>query len=518
MQSKSIFILSLIFFVFCSCAKENQRPNILFIIADDISRTSMGVYGCNYIETPNFDRIANEGVLFTNAYVTNPKCAPARACLLTGRYSWQLEEAANHQPVVPSKWKFYPDLLEASGYWIGFTGKGWGPGKYYGEHNPAGWEFNEIKLKPPYTGISDKNYVANFDSFLEKNTDGKPFCFWLGTHEAHRSFEKDSYKKENADLSKVEVQKFYPDNDLIRGDLADYGVEVEYHDMIIGKAVESLEKRGLLDNTLIVVTSDHGMPFPRVKGQIYEEGFHVAFAARWGDKIKAGRVVTDFINFPDVAPTFLELAGVEKDAQITGESFLDVLLSDKSGRIDTSRNFAVLGKERHDLGRMEGNQHSVGYPARAIRTDQYFYVHNYKPHRWPSGDPEYNYMNCDGSPTKTYLTELSETDNDYPYYLSAFGKRPADALYDIKKDPDCVINLAELPEHKEIIEELRIKMNAGLTLQEDPRVLGNGDIFDYYPHRDDPRLQKLYKDKYYNMWDKFYETYGEHSVPLPPNN
>ena len=202
MRLKSVIILFMVVSGLLSCAnKEVNRPNILFIIADDISRTSMGVYGCNYIKTPNFDRIANEGVLFTNAYVTNPKCAPARACLLTGRYSWQLEEAANHQPVIPPKWKFYPDLLEASGYMIGYTGKGWAPGIYYGEHNPAGWGYNDIKLEPPYSGISEKDYAANFESFLDQNSEARPFCFWLGTHEAHRSFEKDSYIKENADLS-----------------------------------------------------------------------------------------------------------------------------------------------------------------------------------------------------------------------------------------------------------------------------------------------------------------------------
>jgi arylsulfatase A-like enzyme len=516
MKTKSTFLLMLLAILLCSCNNVTERPNILLIVADDISRTSMSAYGCTYIETPNFDRIASEGVLFTNAYVTNPKCAPARACLLTGRYSWQLEEAANHQPVVPPKWRFYPDLLEAVGYVTGFTGKGWGPGKYYGEHNPAGWEYNELKLDPPYTGIRDKDYAGNFEAFLDKNTEGKPFCFWLGTHEAHRKFEKDSYRKENMELSQVQVQDFFPDNELIRGDLADYAVEVEYHDKTIGMALKALEERDLLENTLVIVTSDHGMPFPRVKGQIYDEGFHVAFAARWRDKIKPGRVVTDFINFPDVAPTFLELAGLDKDPQMTGESFLDILLSDKSGRVDTNRSFAILGKERHDLGRMEGAQHSVGYPARAIRTDEYLFVRNYKSHRWPAGDPEYNYMNCDGSPAKTYLTELSEEDSDHQYYRAAFGKRPEKELYDINKDPDCVKNLADQPEFIETMDELESKMNLVLTEQKDPRVLGEGDIFDYYPHRDDPRLQKLYKEKYYNMWDKFYEKYEKHSVPLPP--
>ena len=515
MKIKLLFFGLLTIIIFATCQKQTTRPNILFIIADDISRTSMSTYGCNYISTPHFDRIANEGVLFTNAYVTNPKCAPARACLLTGRYSWQLEEAANHQPVVPPKWKFYPDLLEASGYKIGFTGKGWGPGKYYGEHNPAGWEFNELKLNPPYSGIRNTDYAGNFEAFLNQNAEGQPFCFWLGTFEAHRKFEKDSYKKENIDLMQVEVQKFFPDNELVRGDLADYAVEVEYHDETIGKTLKLLEERNLMENTLIIVTSDHGMPFPRVKGQIYDEGFHVAFAAMWKGRIVPGKVVSDYINFPDVAPTFLELAGLEKAPQMTGKSFLDILLSDRSGRIDPNRSYAILGKERHDLGRMEGDQHSVGYPARAIRTDDYLLVRNFKPNRWPAGDPEYGYMNVDGSPTKTYLTELPEKDEDYQYYLRAFGKRPEVELYDMKNDIDCFHNLADEVEFKKVRDSLELKMNQVLTRQQDPRVLGNGDIFDYYPHRDDPRLQKLYKDKYYNMWDRFYEKYGSHSVPLP---
>ncbi|OVE76034.1 heparan N-sulfatase [bacterium E08(2017)] len=516
-MARLIILLFSAVFIAANAQAEQQptRPNILFIIADDISRTSMSAYGCKYIKTPHFDRIASEGVLFSNAYVTNPKCAPTRACLLTGRYSWQLEEAANHQPVMPPKWRFYPDILEKAGYKIGFTGKGWAPGVYYGEHNPAGWEYNDIKLKPPYKRMSNKDYAGNFEAFLNSNKDNKPFCFWLGTHEAHRGYEKDSHKKANIDSAKVEVQAFFPDHEVIRGDLADYAVEVEYYDEVIGKARTILESRGLLEDTLIVVTSDHGMPFPRIKGQIYDEGFHVAFAAMWKGKIKPGRVVTDFINFPDVAPTFLEAAGLEKDPQMTGESFLDILLSDKSGRIDPNRNFAVLGKERHDVGRMEGDQHTVGYPARAIRTDDYLFVRNYKPNRWPAGDPEYGYRNVDGSPTKYYLTNLSDKDKDYQYFLKAFGKRPEVELYDMKKDIHCVNNLASKPEFKSVMESLESKMKQVLTAQQDPRMLGNGDIFDYYPHRDAPRLQKLYEEKYYNMWDRFAEKYGRDSVPLP---
>lgn len=502
----------------CLCANavsQTKRPNILVIMGDDISRTSMGAYGCKYIKTPNFDRIAREGVLFTNAYVCNPKSSPSRACFLTGRYSWQLEEAANHIPVMPEKWKFYPELLEKSGYSIGFTGKGWAPGVFYGEHNPAGWEYNDLSLTPPTKGISKQDYASNFEAYLNKRDTGKPFCFWFGTHEAHRKYEKDSYKRYGKEINNVLVQEFLPDNELVRADLADYSVEVEYHDMMIGKALESLAKRGLLDNTIIISTSDQGMPFPRVKGQIYDEDFHEAFVVRWRDKIKPGRTVTDFINFPDVAPTIMELAGLKPDKQMIGKSFVNLLLSDKSGRIDKSRNYSLVGKERHDMGRIDGDQIDVGYPVRAIRTDKYLYSHNYKPYRWPAGDPEYGYNNCDNSPTKSYITGLKENEPDYKYYLLGFGKRPADELYDMDTDPDCVRNLAANPKYSTVVKELKEKMDKALIIQKDPRVLGNGDIFDYYPQAREDKLKKMYKEKYYNMFDKFFEKFGKKTVPMP---
>ncbi|MFC2080004.1 sulfatase [Bacteroidota bacterium] len=506
--SSLLIILSLLV---ASCAdnKPNDPPNILFIIADDISRTSMGAYGCEFLETPNFDRIAEEGVLFTNAYVCNPKCAPARATLLTGRYSWQLEEACNHWPAMPEKWVFYPDLLEAAGYDMGFTGKGWGPGTFPGEHNPAGWEYNDLKNKKPYKFMNAKDYIGNFKVFLDGKDEEKPFCFWFGTHEAHRAFQRDVHLLEGIDPNKIDVQGFFPDNDLVRRDIADYGMEVEYHDQMIGECLEILEKRGMLDNTLIVVTSDHGMAFPRIKGQIYDEGFHVAFAARWSGKIKPGRVVDDFINFPDVAPTFMEVAGLEAHEQMTGKSFLNLLLSEKSGQLTKDRDHSLLGKERHDIGRTDGDQLTVGYPVRAIRTAQYLYARNYKTNRWPAGDPEYGYPNCDASPTMSYLLQQTPDSADYEYYEMAFGKRVEEELFDIILDPDCLNNLAEDPEYAGIKEELRSKMEEELTNQGDPRVLGNGDIFDYYPHGNLKKLESFYGNKYVDMHQIYNDKYTQ---------
>lgn len=495
-----------------------ERPNILFMIADDASRNSMGAYGSTYVRTPNFDRLAREGALFTQAYNCNPKCAPARACLVTGRYSWQLQEACNHNPFLSDRWFFYPYLLEEAGYFVGFTGKGWGPGIHRSidvgksgfkkDGNPAGHPYNSLTLKPPHKGISNIDYAGNFKLFLDQLPSDQPFCFWLGTKEPHRSYEKDSWKKEGRDLSAVTVPHFFPDNPTIRGDLADYALEVEWYDEHIGRALQLLEERGLLADTLIIATSDHGMPFPRVKGQVYDEGFHVPFVARWGARVKPGRVVTDFITFPDLAPTLMQVAGLPPHPQMTGASFVDQLLSDAAGRIDPARDHTLLGKERHDIGRVDGDQFSVGYPARAIRTDRYLYVKNFKPDRWPIGNPEYGFLNCDNSPTKSFLTALHSADDDYRFFELCFGKRPAEELFDMAKDPDCVVNLAYDPAYAATKLQLWTQLQEELTSQGDPRILGKGDIFDYYPNCRIDRQQSLYGNSAYDPVGLFEEKYG----------
>lgn len=497
-------------------ASANERPNVLFIIADDASRDSMGVYGSTYVATPNFDRIAKEGVLFTQAYNCNPKCAPARACLLTGRYSWQLKEACNHNPFLSDEWAFYPFLFEDAGYFVGFTGKGWGPGIYRGidggparfkKLNPAGHPFNEKTRRPPYKGISNVDYAANFEDFLNRRPEHKPFCFWLGTKEPHRGYGKDNWKLDGRDLTKVQVPAYYPDNLTIRGDLADYAIEVEWYDQHIGLALRHLEQRGLLDNTIIIATSDHGMPFPRVKGQIYDDGFHVPLAIRWGAKIKPHRTVTDFVSFPDVAPTLLDIAGIPIHPQMTGKSFKTQLFATESGRIDPKRDHTLLGKERHDIGRTDGDRLSVSYPSRAIRTDDYLYVHNFKPNRWPGGDPQYGLLNCDSSPSKTYLQSIIKSDPEYRFYEMSFGKRPQEELFDIVRDPDCINNLAKDPQYEATKNQLWAQLKQELTSQEDPRILGDGDIFDFYPNCRIEKQQQLYQRPDYNPVEIFNSKY-----------
>ena len=452
-----------------------RRPNILFAIADDWSHGHAGAYGCGWVNTPAFDRVAKEGVLFHNCFTSNPKCSPCRASILTGRNTWQLEEAVNHFGVFPAKFAVYPDLLEQAGYLAGFSGKGWGPGDFRAggfRRNPAGEEHARRELDPPHQYMSSKDYARNFEDFLADRKPGQPFCFWFGTHEPHRAYEDSAGMRSGRDPKAVELPAYYPDSDLIRNDMLDYALEVEWFDTHLGRILRKLEDIGELENTVVVATSDHGMPFPRVKGQIYEHGFHLPLAVRWGG-MKGGRTIDDFVNVRDFAPTFLALAGLDPDPQMSGRSLLDVLESGNSGQVDATRTRMLVGKERHDLGR----PNDLGYPVRALRTPEYLYIRNYEPDRWPAGNPETGYRNCDDSPTKSFI--LRKFDR---YYQLSFGKRPAEELYRVSDDPDCVRNLAGDAGHAQIKQRLRDEMESMLREEGDPRVLGNAAVLDTYQY------------------------------------
>jgi N-sulfoglucosamine sulfohydrolase len=451
------------------------RPNILFIIFDDWNgSTHAGAYGCTWIKTPNFDRIAREGVLFKNAFTSNPKCSPCRASILTGRNTWQLKEAVSHNGLFPAGFEVYPDLLEKAGYFVGLAGKGWGPGDFKTQakrtRNPAGPSFDRLTQEVPASGISPQNYAGNFGSFLKERPKDKPFCFWMGFHEPHRAYEYGSGERLGKKLAEIKVPAFLPDTQIVRRDLADYAIEVEFGDAQIGKALKVLEDSGELANTLVVVTSDHGMPFPFVKGQIHEDAFHLPLAMRWGDGIKPGRIVEDFVNVRDLAPTYMELAGLAPHEQMTGKSLAGILRSTQSGWIE-NRDVMLAGKERHDLGR----PNDLGYPVRAIRTKDFLYVHNFHPERWPAGNPETDFGNCDPGPTKEVVKALGGH-----FYELAFGKRLPDELYRLSDDPECVRNLANDLAFKNVVEELQYRLMSMLKEEQDPRALAHTEIFDTY--------------------------------------
>jgi arylsulfatase A-like enzyme len=354
-------------------ASELPRPNILFVIADDWGFGHAGAYGCKWVKTPAFDRVADQGILFSAAYTPNAKCAPSRAIILTGRNSWQLKAAANHGAYFPPEFKTFMEALNEQGWFVGHTAKGWGPGIATNNagkpREMTGASYNGRKAKSSTSGISTSDYAANFADFLDASPKGKPWCFWFGALEPHRGYEYGSGVakggKRTSDVDRV--PGFWPDNETTRNDMLDYAFEVEHFDQHLGRMLAELERRGWLDNTLVVVTSDHGMPFPRVKGQAYEMSNHIPLAMMWKDGLrKPGRKVSDIVSFVDLAPTFIEVAGLKWEqtgmATAAGRSLTDILLSEKSGIVNPARDHMLIGKERHDVGR----PHDWGYPMRGI--------------------------------------------------------------------------------------------------------------------------------------------------------
>ena len=462
----------------------SPRPNILFAIADDASYPHFGVNGCEWVNTPAFDRVANEGLNFRRAYTPNAKCAPSRSCIVTGRNSWQLEEAANHWAYFPIKFTTYAEALQAQGYATGFTGKGWAPGVALdaagNRRELVGPRFSQLKTEPPTSAISDNDYAANFAAFLDQKPAAEPFCFWYGAIEPHRAYEYGSGPRLTGRSPDEieEVPPYWPDNDTVRTDLLDYAYEIQYFDQHLGRMLAELEKRGLLENTLVVVTSDNGMPFPRGKANSYEVSHHMPLAIMWPQGISnPGRVVDEMVSFIDFAPTFLAVAGLDPEKSgmqpITGFSLTPLL---KQQEIRWPRDFLLLGKERHDVGRPG----DVGYPIRSILQDSLLYIHNFEPDRWPAGNPQTGYLATDGGATKTSVLDSRVKQPPSSYWELCFGKRPQQELYDLRQDPHCVRNLASEPGHTETVSRLREQLFAALKAEGDPRMQPGPPPFDGY--------------------------------------
>lgn len=474
----------LLSFLFTS-ATAQERPNILFCISDDQSYAHTGANGDPVVKTPAFDRIAREGLRFVHAFCDAPTCGPSRSAILTGQEIWRLEEAGNIHSTLPAKFATYTEILEEAGYFVGFTGKGWSPGRLEPggrTRNPAGAEYQAKKLKPPFKAMRNTDYAGNFANFLAETPVGKPFCFWLGTSEPHRGYEFGAGKRTGKDPDMVIVPPIFPDNEIVRNDLLDYFVEIEHFDSMVERAIAILEESGQLDNTIIVVTSDHGMPFPRAKASLYDAGSRVPLAIRWPRGIKnPGRSVDSFVNLSDLAPTFLEAADLTPPEMMTARSLVSIFNRVESG----SRDAAFIAMERHDGCRKGGK----GYPCRAIRTGDYLYIYNFEPTRWPSGSPDPSvcaraipFGEIDSAPTKTFLMENRNQHGVARLAELAFGMRPAEELFDLKNDPHQMVNLAGSVETAEAQAEMRKRLFDHLEKTKDPRVVGGTVDWDYYPY------------------------------------
>ena len=451
-----------------------KQPNILFAIADDWSWPHASIYDDKVVKTPTFDRVAREGVLFTNAYCATPSCTASRSAILTGQTPHRLEDAANLWSLLPAKYDVYPDLLEDAGYVVGYMRKGWGPGTIEEagrSRNPAGPQFK------------------SFAEFHQTVGDDKPFCFWFGSQDPHRTYAPRSGVASGMKIEDVEVPPYLHDSPTVRSDMCDYYWEVQRFDREVGEILNALEASGKLDNTLVVITSDNGMPFPRAKANLYDAGTRMPLAIRWPRSIaEPGRRYDGFVSFVDLAPTFLVAAGLKATADMHGKPLQDVFKGCEPG----DRPMVFFERERHGNVR-EGN---LSYPARGVRTKDFLYIKNFRPDRWPAGDPEMhdparNFGDIDDSPTKRELLDRRDDPAIKPLFNLACAERPAEELYDLKHDPHQLTNLAGDEQYARIKRELFEELWRWMVKTGDPRASANDDRYDHYRYfRPDRRQVK----------------------------
>jgi N-sulfoglucosamine sulfohydrolase len=516
----------------CQTAEKEvpRRPNILFAISDDQTFAHTSFAGSKFVRTPAFDRVAGEGIYFTNCIAGSPGCAPSRSTIVTGRYHWQNEQSGQHASSWMKKYVPFIDLLDANGYITGRTGKGVSPFQYARDENDSLWRATDaggithsnIRYTPgsadderPATDIGMINYFENFKYFMENERGDKPFFFWYGASEPHRSYEKDSWKRHGKSLADVEVPGFFPDNEEVRGDMLDYAIEIEWFDMHLQRMLNYLEEIGELENTVIIVTADNGMPFPRAKANCYDYGIHVPLAIRYPKGFPGKRIVEDPVSFADFAPTILELTQTSREGMlsISGKSIMNLLTSKKQGKVDNDRKYVFTGRERHSSSRYL----NWGYPQRAIRSSDHLLIWNMKPERWPAGAPQrirpgaenelfpmygideygkhrsdWAFTDIDAAPTKSFIVENMEDPGIRPYFDWAHAKRPDFELFNIKEDPYNLNNLYDNPGYTLVQNEMKEILMQELQKSEDPRLVGpDKEVFDSYirysPMREFPK-------------------------------
>ncbi|WP_319501444.1 sulfatase [uncultured Draconibacterium sp.] len=518
---KSVLFILLLLFSFVALANQkNNRPNILFAISDDQSFAHTSFAGCSFVQTPAFDRVAREGIYFSNCIAGSPGCAPSRSTIVTGRYHWQNEQSGQHASSWMKTYIPFVDVLEANGYATGRTGKGVDPFQYarssndslWRSINAAGVEHSHIVYKKgtpederTANGISDINYFANFKYFIENVRKDQPFFFWYGAKEPHRGYEQDSWKRNNKKPDAIKkVPEFFPDNGIIRGDMLDYAIEIEWFDLHLQRMLEYLDDIGELENTIVIVTADNGMPFPRAKANGYDYGIHVPMAIRYPKNFPGKRIVDDPVSFADLAPTILDITKTSSKGMLpmAGKSMLNILESKKQGIVDPSKKYVFSGRERHSSSRYK----NWGYPQRMIRSKDFLYIWNMKPERWPAGAPQrikpgtedkllpmygidengkhhsdWAFTDIDASPSKSYIVEHHNEPEIQPYFNLSVAKRPEVELFDMKNDPYCMNNLAGNPRYSAIESEMKDVLMSELKKSGEPRVVGpDKEIFDSY--------------------------------------
>lgn len=441
-----------------SVCAASPRPNFVFIIGDDISAEDLGCYGNAGIRTPNIDRMAAEGLRFTNAYLTASSCSPSRCSIITSRYPHNLGTASELHAELPPGIPLFPTLLRRAGYHTVHSGKAhFGTSKNGGAVRPVGpaveafdvggdGEVDELK--------GGKGGENRWLDHLRTRPPEKPFFMWFASHDAHRNWDPSSFSGINRP-SDVTVPPYLVDTPETRLDLARYYDEITRLDYHVGEVLRELKRQGVLEQTVVIVMADNGRPFPHSKTQLYDDGIKTPVIIRAPQLVKKTSVVEGLVSSIDLAPTILEIAGVTAPPSFQGVSLLPMFA-----------NPAALVR---DFVFAERNWHNFTAHVRMVRSGDFVYLRN----AWPdlplpgASDTFYN-------PSADALKELHAAGKLTEAQRNVFlAPRPSEEFYDLRTDPQQLKVNAPLPANHPVLGKLRAVLTrwereTGDTVQSKP--------------------------------------------------
>ncbi|MEM7146610.1 MAG: sulfatase [Verrucomicrobiota bacterium] len=431
MNVKLFLILSVGLWLWAFRGDAVERPNVLWIVADDLG-LELGCYGEPEVSTPNIDRLAAEGVRFTNCFATSPVCSSSRTAFILGMYQTTVgghHHVTREMPVLVEGVRPVTEWFRGAGYFVSNASAKGVLEEGFGEDSLIG-----MKGKTHFNFVYDEKRLFDGMDWRERAEAGQPFFAQVQISEPHREFVK--VGDDVIDASKVRIPPIYPDHPVTRADWRNYLATVQVCDERVGVILDRLEAEGLAENTVVFFFGDHGRPHLWDKQWLYEGGLRTPLIVRWPGVLPAGDVRKGLVSLIDVAPTSLEAAGIEVPDLMQGENFLE------ENWIGRQVVYAARDRCGDAVDRI-----------RAVRTPRYKYIKNYM--------PENPYMVLSGYKKGAYpvwtLMEVLEARGELEPTLRfrMRSHRPAEELYDLRVDPHEMQNLAGYPDHDEVLEEMR---------------------------------------------------------------
>ncbi len=428
-----------------------EKPNIIMYITDDHGYEFSGCYGNDIVRTPNLDNLAKQGVRFTNVFAASPTCTPSRSVMYTGLMPFRNGAHPNHSAIKPGV-KALPWYLKQQGYRVVLAGK---------THvNPfEQFEFEHIEASLPANPKIVRNYrqegidiraVEKLMAEHKQKNSGQPLCLIIAEWAPHAMWAENK----GFDINKIKLPVYLVDTQKTREAMTRYYSDIAEMDERLGEFLGAMKRQGYEENSLFIYTADEGPEWPHAKWTLYDAGLRVPFIVRWPNVTKAGSTNDAMISLVDITPTFIDIAGGRPPQDLDGTSFLGVL----SGSAKRHREEIYAAHTR------DGEMNY--YPCRCIRTKTHKYILNlYPENKYTTHFSEA--PNRDHKEIWDTWVEKAKTDKAARDIVNAFYYHPAEELYDLRRDPYEMKDIAGEPENKRVLEELRNKVKQWMVQQGD---------------------------------------------------